>query len=282
MTVLDIAARGLRFDAFVDGPADGPLVLLLHGFPQSAWEWHHQLPALAAAGYRAVAPQQRGYSPGARPDGVDAYVLDELVADVVGIADALGADRFHLVGHDWGGFVAWHFAAAHADRLQSVTTVSVPHPNAYARALDPASGSDQHVRAAYVEDHRLPGPEHADKFIADGAAFLRMAYEHTGLAGHDVEPHVTVLSDPGAMDAALNWYRANDFHEFAVADIEVPTLFVWGTDDIAISREGAEWTADHVRGPYRFEVIERGSHWIPEAAAERFTEMLLNHLSANS
>src|SRR4051812_48257716 len=110
-----------------DGPEDGELVLLLHGFPQSWWEWRHQLEALGKAGYRAVAPDQRGYSPGARPGGVEHYGVEELVADAVGFADALGVDRFHLVGHDWGAIVAWYVAATHPDRLKTLSIVSTPH-----------------------------------------------------------------------------------------------------------------------------------------------------------
>ncbi|MGH9182018.1 MAG: alpha/beta fold hydrolase, partial [Acidimicrobiales bacterium] len=137
----------LVFDALAAGPDDGPLVLLLHGFPQSSGEWRSQLAALAGQGYRAVAPDQRGYSPGARPDGVDAYRMPLLVGDVLAMADELGAGRFHLVGHDWGAAVAWYTAAAHPDRLLSLTAVSVPHPMAFAKALASPSG-DQAERSS--------------------------------------------------------------------------------------------------------------------------------------
>lgn len=263
------------FDARAAGPADGPCVLLLHGFPQSSFEWVAQLDALAAAGYRAVAPDQRGYSPGARPAGVEHYAVEHLVDDVVAIADELGGHRFHLVGHDWGAIVAWYVAATHAHRLRSLTIVSVPHPSAWAQAfLDP--GSDQRARSSYIAGFKTP--QGGDGFLAGDGAGLRQAFAASGLAGHDVDEHVRVLTQPGAMDAALNWYRAYDFTDMALADIEVPTLFVWSTEDPAIAREGAELTGEHVKAPYRFEVFEGEPHWIPEATAERLNGVLLRHL----
>ncbi len=294
MDDVEIPARGMTFRARVAGPEPGrerpvsaanergaqaAAVLLLLGFPQTSWEWRHQLGALAGAGYRAVAPDQRGYSPGARPTGVDAYAIRELVDDVLAIADVLGADRFHLVGHDWGAIVAWHLAAGHPDRLDSLTIVSVPHANAWARAFAPGSGSDQPQRSQYIEMFRAPDAAQVLGGV-DGAG-LRAAFDASGLAGHDIEPHLEVLADEAALDAALNWYRAYDFHHTTLPDIAVPTLFVWSTEDPAVAREPAEWTAEYVTAPYRFEVFEGTGHWIPEVEAERFSSLLLEHLAAH-
>ena len=131
VTLTDPDSGELVFDVLVAGPDDGPAVILLHGFPETAQSWVHQTPVLAAAGYRVIAPDQRGYSPDARPTEVTAYRTDRLVADVVGLADALGVDRFHLVGHDWGGAVAWQVAGRHPDRLLTLTVLSTPHPAAF-------------------------------------------------------------------------------------------------------------------------------------------------------
>jgi pimeloyl-ACP methyl ester carboxylesterase len=273
---LELVVGDLRFRAMAEGPEDGELVLLLHGFPQSWWEWRYQLKALGDAGYLAVAPDQRGYSPGARPSGVEAYHVDRLVEDVLGFADALGAARFHVAGHDWGAIVAWHVAAAAPERLRSLTVVSVPHPAAFMRALaDPSS--EQAAKSSYIVGFQEPGA--GDAMVADGGAGLRFAFEASGL-DDDVDEHVRVLTDPGAIEAALHWYRAFDFHAGALGDIEVPTLFVWSTDDIAIAQEGAAWTADHVTGQYRFEVFDGVSHWIPEVAADRLSELLLWRVAA--
>lgn len=256
------------------GPPDGPLVLLLHGFPQSSAEWKAQLGALAQAGFHAVAPDQRGYSPRARPDGVDAYHIDRLVEDVLGMADALRAEQFHLVGHDWGAIVAWHVAARHPDRLRSLTIVSVPHPNAFARALDPANGTDQPQRSTYIEGFKQPGAE-----AAMGEEFLRMAFGASGLAGHDVEDHVRVLTEPGAMRAGLAWYRAYDFLAQSAPAVVVPTLFVWSSGDPALGRDGALWTADFVKAAYRFVVLEDAPHWLPETHPGEINAALLDHLT---
>ncbi len=273
MHPLSIPVGPLSFRARESGPKDGPLVLLLHGFPQSSAEWKSQLEALGKAGYHAVAPDQRGYSPGARPDGVDAYSIDALIADTLGMADALGADSFHLVGHDWGAIVAWHVAARHPKRLRSLTIVSVPHPNAFARALAPESGTDQPERSTYIAGFKQAGAE-----AAMGEDFLRMAFNASGLAGHDIEDHVRVLTEPGAMRAALNWYRAYDFLKQSAPAIEVPTLFIWSTGDPALGRDGAEWTAEHVKAAYRFVVIADGPHWLPETHAGEVNRLLLEHL----
>jgi pimeloyl-ACP methyl ester carboxylesterase len=273
---LEIGVDGLTFDALAMGPADGELVLLLHGFPQSSHEWRAQLDALGAAGYRAVAPDQRGYSPRARPLGVEHYRAEPLVADVVAMADALGADRFHLVGHDWGAAVAWHVAGRHPQRLRSLTAVSVPHPAAFSDAL---RGDDQRQRSGYIELFRQEG--HAeDLLLEDDGARLRAMLEGTGLS-NDVDEYVRRMREPGAMTAALNWYRAVDAGSLdALGPITTPTMYVWSTADIALGREGAEATVAHVEGRYRFEVLEGVSHWIPEAAPDELSRLLLEHLSS--
>jgi len=273
---IDLTVGPLSFPARSAGPPDGQLVLLLHGFPESSWEWHNQIDALASVGYRAVAPEQRGYSPAARPEKIEDYSIDLLVGDVIGMADALGASTFHLVGHDWGAIVAWHVAATHPERLETLTIVSVPHPTAWAAAFaDPTS--DQPQRSAYLPEMKRVGSE--DNM---GEEFLRFAFDNSGLAGFDTTPHIAVLGDRAAMRAALNWYRAYDFTAMELPDITVPTLFVWSPEDVAIAREGAELTGRHVDAPYRFEVIEDIGHWIPELAAADFSAMLLEHLAART
>jgi pimeloyl-ACP methyl ester carboxylesterase len=267
------------FRARAAGPPDGELVLLLHGFPQTSWSYRHQLEALGDAGYRAVAFDQRGYSSEARPAGVERYRIPHFVADVLAVADELGGFEFHLVGHDWGAAVAWQVAGRHQDRLRTLTALSVPHPFAFGRALSGEGGSDQGARSGYMEFFRSEGA--ADAFLADDAAGLRNLYAMSGLEGADVEPYVEVLTQPGAMQAALNWYVAADVSAVeGLGPITMPTLFVWSTEDPALGREGAEWTAEYVEGPYRFEVLEGVSHWIPEEAPDRLNELLLQHLAS--
>ncbi len=267
---------GLSFDVSTAGPADGPVAVLLHGFPQTGHCWRHQVPVLADAGYRVVAPDQRGYSPGARPQGIAAYHSAALTADVLGIADLLEAERFHVVGHDWGATLTWQLAARHGDRLLSMTALSVPHPLAYSTALA-SEATDQQARSSYFPAFREEGSEHG--MLANDAAGLRMLYLASGLTEDEAAPYLEALGTPEALGAALNWYRAAGGHLIAdLGPVTVPTLHIWSTEDPALGREGAEATGDHVEGPYRFEVFEGVDHWIPEHAPDDLNELLLDHL----
>ena len=288
---ITIGVGDLEFAGLAAGPPDGDPVVLLHGFPQTSWLWRSQLRTLAAHGYRAVAPDQRGYSPGARPAGVAAYGIDHLVADVLGIADALGAERFHLVGHDWGAMVGWHVAGRHPERLRSFTALSVPHPTAFDEALrDPDSG--QADGSDYFEE--MLSDEMPAMLLADDAAGLRGSYAEYGeLPAADIDRYVEVLAQPGALAAAMSWYRAVGFELVdglprsmpgLTADarpVTVPTLYIWSTLDGGISRWAADRVASCVTGPYRFEVIEGVGHWTPELAADRVDELLIEHLAAH-
>src|SRR5271154_3248458 len=185
---------GLVFDALVDGAPGDTLVLLLHGFSESFHMWRPQLSALAAAGYRAVAPSQRGYSPGARPDTADSkhYHFDKLVADAMNVAAACGhaKGRFHLVGHDWGGSIAWGIADRYPDRLASLTVLSRPHPNAFNRALQMADGE----QAQRSRHHPwFLEPDAADKILADDVRWLRERLAANGVPAAAIERHLSVL-----------------------------------------------------------------------------------------
>lgn len=278
---LEIDANGLRFTARASGPPDGRPVLLLHGFPQSSLSWQPILATLGAAGYRAVAPDQRGYSPGARPADVAAYRVSELVADVVAIAKTMAMPTFDLVGHDWGGMVAWVVAATHAELVRSLAVVSTPHPGALAAALT-AGDEDQVQRSSYVEVFRRPAePERlllGENGQADG---LRTMFSATGLVEERAGEYVSAMQEPGAMTAALNWYRAMDPAEVAgLAPVVVPTLYVWSTGDAALGRRAAETTAEWVAGRYQFHVLDGVSHWVPEEAPDELGRLLLAHLAS--
>ncbi len=270
----------LVFDGMEAGSAGAELVLLLHGFPQTAWCWRHQLVALAGAGYHAVAPNQRGYSGGARPLEVDAYSSAALTQDVLAIADAFGADRFHLVGHDWGGAIAWQVAGRFGHRLRSLTVLSTPHPRAFGVALGAAGDAgptDQAQRSSYIELFRAEGSELG--MLANDAAGLRLVLEATGLSHDQAAPYLDALGTPEALRAALNWYRAADLSLIeGLGPITAPTLYVWSTEDPALGPDAARATADFVEGPYRFEVLEGVSHWIAEQAPDELNRLLLEHL----
>ena len=278
---IQLAIGEMTFDAIAAGPADGRLVLLLHGFPETAQSLRQQVQALGDAGYRAVAPNQRGYSVGARPTAVSAYAADHLVADVIAIADELGGHRFDLVGHDWGGAVAWMVAGRYPDRVRSLVALSTPHPHAFRRAVTEGSG-DQAQKSGYMAVFRQEGVAE-ETLLGNDAAVLRGLYGASGIDEADAEAYVCHFTEPGALTAALNWYRAIDLGDpGAIGPITVPTMYVWSTDDVALGREAAEATADFVEGPYRFEVMEGVGHFLAEQRPDETNALLLEHLASTA
>jgi pimeloyl-ACP methyl ester carboxylesterase len=275
---LTVDVGSYSFTALAAGPPDGPLALLLHGWPEFASSWTEVLLALGSAGYRAVAFDQRGYSTGARPAEVEQYAPDHLVADALAVADAQGARRFHLVGHDWGGMVAWALASAHPERLLSLAVLATPHPVALQQAS--AEDPDQYHRLDYVRFFRRPDGAAERSLLADHAARLRAAYLGR-VPQHLVSENIRRLSEPGALTATLNWYRAvDDDLTVPAGRIAVPTLYIWGSEDAALGRNAATRTAGFIDGPYRFEILEGASHWLPEEAPGVVVPLLLKHLSA--
>lgn len=277
-----ISVGDMTFDALAAGPADGELVLLLHGFPQAGFAYREQLRALGEAGFRAVAPNQRGYSPDARPEGVSAYGMTSLVGDVLGMASALGYERFHLVGHDWGAAVAWVVAGSVPARVISLVALSTPHVSAFGEALaDP--DSEQAQASSYFATFRAEGSER--RFLANGARQFRDILNQFAMEPEDTDRYLDLLGTEAALGAALNWYRASATATNSSSAsqspmiVQVPTMYVWSTADVAFARETAEASADFVAGPYRFEVMEGVSHWIAEEAPDELNRLLLEHLA---
>lgn len=268
--------NGLTFDVRDEGPADGDVVVLLHGFPQTSASWDDVAPRLHAAGYRTLAPDQRGYSPGARPRGRWAYRQSELVGDVVGLLNAAELDRAHVVGHDWGGGVAWHLAIVHPERVRTLTTISAPHPAAFTGAM---RSSSQLLRSWYMFAFQLPLlPELAGP-ARDAERFARQLVS-SGLSEDKARAYADRLAEPGAFAAAVNWYRGAILPSGIrrASRVQVPTLSVWSSGDRFVSRAAAEGTERYVDAPYRFEVIEGADHWLPDNHAEQIVELLLPHL----
>jgi pimeloyl-ACP methyl ester carboxylesterase len=276
---LEIDANGLTFTARAAGPSDGRRVLLLHGFPQTSWAWRSQLSALAEAGYRAVAPDLRGYSIGARPPDVADYALEHLVSDVMELADAMEMTVFDLVGHDWGGVLAWVVASRHPDRVRSLSAVSTPHPHALRHAL---TGADPNQLAQAASVHLMEQPTLIEDLLLGNEGWgsgLGQLFLDSGLSAAETQEYLAVLSSPGAMTAALNWFRAmgeDDLDDLPT--VVVPTLYVWSTADPALGRVAAEATAAYVGGLYEFAELEGFNHWIPESAADELNRLLLRHL----
>jgi pimeloyl-ACP methyl ester carboxylesterase len=284
---VDEFRRGaLSFPVTDAGPADGEIVLLLHGFPQNRHSWSALAPRLNAAGYRTLAPDQRGYSAGARPQRRRDYRLGELVADTHALISAAaptsdGSRRVHLVGHDWGSVVAWATASCHPDQVASLTALSVPHPSAMQRAI---LTSSQAWRSWYMALFQLPAlPEvlfrpDRPRSRARMTRWLRSYGQTAARADRDL----TALGE-GGFSPALGWYRAMPFGGPAELrrPVVVPTLYAWSDGDKAVTRTAAELCRRHVAAPYEFVVFAGASHWFPEEIPDAVAERLVAHLRRN-
>ncbi|MFC8192370.1 alpha/beta fold hydrolase [Cellulomonas sp. NPDC057328] len=254
---------GLRFDVRDHPPAgadpDAPVAVLLHGFPQDGSAYDAVVPLLTRAGVRVLVPDQRGYSPGARPRGRRPYVVPELVADVVALLDAAGVEAAHVVGHDWGGAVAWAVAAREPDRTASLTALGTPHPASMRAGLL----RGQAVRSSYVGFFQLPGvPERL--LLADGGARLRSSLTRAGLEADRADRYVARMREPGALTAALAWYRALPVPSGGgTARVEVPTTYVAARRDPFFAPASVAATGRYVDGDYLHVALD-ADHWLPE------------------
>jgi pimeloyl-ACP methyl ester carboxylesterase len=264
---------GLTFAVTDEGPVDGDVVVLLHGFPQTSTSWRAVCERLHASGYRTLTFDQRGYAPTARPRGRLAYRMSRLVSDVVALAEATGGP-VHLVGHDWGAAVAWSAAAGRPESVRTLTAVSVPHPRAFLGSMPISS---QILRSYYIGLFQLPWlPERACR----NPRLLARMLGGTGMTPEQIATVQTEVVDGGALTPSLNWYRAMPFASPRYArKVATPTTYVWTTGDTALSRRGAMMCARHVSGPYRFEIAD-GSHWMPEEQPDLLHDLIVDRISS--
>lgn len=277
--IVRIDANGFEFRARVAGiDQDGPTVILLHGFPVTSAMWEPLITPLADAGYRVIAFDQRGYSPGARPAETSAYAMPNLVSDVIAIADAVGAEKFHLIGHDWGSAVGWNTVIEHTDRVLSWTGLSIAHPSAFADALQ--NDPDQQARSRYFLLFIMPFiPE--TLFTFNNLFILNGAY--VGMLPSQQEEYRLVFSEPGALTSALNWYRqmGSSFESSQPDDVEIstPTLFIWGNDDPSAGRAAVDAQEKYMKGPYRLLELD-GDHWLVTGHSAEIIQAVLEHLGS--
>jgi pimeloyl-ACP methyl ester carboxylesterase len=255
-------------------------VLLLHGFPETRRMWAPVVEALGEAGYRAIAPDQRGYSIGARPAATEAYATQHLIADALGLMDALGCPRFHQIGHDWGGQLSWLLAAQHPERLISLTVASRPHPAAFARALreDPAQAERSGHHRSFQDADAVT------RMRAAELKPLRRALASQGVPPASVEDYIATLMQPGGIEGAMSWYRAGAGAGLRIADtppVGLPTLYIWGRDDATVGQRAAELTAEYVTGPYRFVPVDEGTHFVVDQFPQLAADLVLGHIRAN-
>ena len=266
----------------IAGPPDGDVVLLLHGFPEFWYEWYEYILPLATAGYRVVVPDQRGYHRSERPDAISAYHPDALATDVCGIIDNIGAEKAHIVGHDWGAFVAWWVALHHPARLQTLSVINVPHPTAFKQTL--WRSPKQVLRSWYIGLFQLPRVPEAIARVGNWrsvtAMMQRSSHEGT-FDATDFERYRTAWALDGAYEAMINWYRAvvRANPQPVQTQINTPTLLLWGAQDRFLTRSLADASAQYCT---HSEVVmfEQATHWVPHEEQTHVQTQLLDHFSA--
>jgi pimeloyl-ACP methyl ester carboxylesterase len=268
-----LAGDGVTLAVLDEGK--GAPVLLLHGFPDSSQLWRHQIPALASAGMRAIAPDLRGFGESDKPESVEEYAVARSVADILAVLDALGVERAHVVGHDWGAGLAWALAAYVPERVERLVVMSVGHPNSLRQP-----SIEQREKGWYQLLFQFTGVAEALIQREDWKLFREMLAD-----ARDRDRYIADLSRPGALTAALNWYRANGTPEQEleprrpVPAAAAPTLGIWSSGDRYLLEDGMLRSAEHVTGPWRYERVEGASHWLQLDEPERVNELLLEFLA---
>lgn len=281
-----IETNGIKLHVVMAGPKDGQPVILLHGFPEFWYGWRKQIPALVEAGYRVIVPDQRGYNLSDKPKGIKAYTLDKLADDILGLMDAFGYDKVHLIGHDWGAIVAWAFAIWHPERLHKLGILNVPHPAVmlnFLRRGDP----EQLRRSWYVFAFQIPWlPEaimQSDNWRGAERVLRGSGKIHT-FTNTDIVEYKKAWSKPGAMTAMINWYRAAvRYLPKLLKDVrvKVPTLMIWGMQDVALSHRMARPSIDYCDDG-KLVLFEDATHWVQHDEAEAVNQLLLEFLSGKT
>ncbi|TGE14317.1 alpha/beta fold hydrolase [Hymenobacter elongatus] len=272
-----VATNGIRLHVVQCGPEDGPLVVLLHGFPEFWYAWHQQLHPLAAAGYRVWAPDQRGYNLSDKPQRVADYRIDTLARDILGLLDAAGQRQAFIVGHDWGAAVAWHLATHYPERVRKVAVLNVPHPSVLFRTL--RRSAEQLRKSWYILFFQLPWlPEwlvRRRSWWYGRQALLRTSRRGT-FSTADLAEYVVAWQQPRAMHSMINWYRAalrTPHQPAGTARVTVPVHIIWGVKDAFLKREMAEHSfllCDQAQLTYL-----PASHWVQHEEAEAVNTLLL-------
>lgn len=279
---VSIQTNGIQLHVVQAGPDSGPMVILLHGFPEFWYGWQKQLSALGAAGYRVWAPDQRGYNLSEKPPGVAAYTLDTLAADVIGLIDATGRAQVSLVSHDWGGLVAWWVALHAPQRVQKLAVLNMPHPLVMRRTLRRSVA--QVWKSWYIFFFQLPWlPEAVMR--ARNWHFAARALQGTSRRGTfsaaNLEQYRLAWSQPGACAAMLHWYRALGRHRPRLpADprIRIPTLLIWGAQDYNLGIAMAQPSIE-LCDQGKLVVVEEATHWVQHEEPARVNQLLVDFLA---
>ena len=274
----DISVDELTFTCRISGMENtGDAVILLHGFPETSRMYYDLIPVLVSEGYKVVAPDQRGYSPGARPPKISDYSIDKLSQDVIDIADAFQFEKFHLIGHDWGSAVGWVTVAFHSDRVISWTALSVPHLDAFFEAMN--NNPEQQRKSQYIIFFKKAiFPELYFKIF--GYKYLKDIWGKS--SEPEIEKYLEVFKKKGALKSSLNWYRANMNNENKrIGDITTPTLIIYGLKDMAIGEKSVDESEKYLKGDYNIEKLESG-HWLIQESFEAVSKSIMQHLITHS
>jgi len=275
-----VETNGVRLHTVQAGPENGPLVVLLHGFPECWYGWHRQLGPLAKAGYRVVVPDQRGYNLSDKPRGVGSYHIRELAADIVGLIDALGYDEAAVAGHDWGAAVAWWLALEYPKRLSRLCVVNVPHPTVFERTL--RTSWSQRKNSWYVAWFQLPVLPESTARLGNYwllARSLESTSRPDAFSRTDMDRYRLAWAQPGALTGMINWYRAivRARPQPVRQQVETPTLVLWGAGDEFLDREMADNSVEYCTdGELR--VVQEATHWILHEEPAVVVDALLDHL----
>ncbi len=281
MRIRELDANGLTFRAREHG--EGAPVLLLHGFPETSRMWVPLMERLAEESFHCLAPDQRGYSPGARPAEASEYTYDRFAGDVFGLMDAMGWQRAHLIGHDWGAAAGWAAVDVDPERVLSWIPMAVPHIKAFGTAI--RENADQQQRSRYILFFQQVGTAE-EALSANDYRALRDLYKDTH-SPEEIEEYIAVLSKEGALTAALNWYRGTlGIQPERGADrdwkaVATPTLHIWGRNDMAIGRDATVACRQYMTGPYQLLELDCG-HWIAQEALDEIAGPIAAHLKRYS
>jgi pimeloyl-ACP methyl ester carboxylesterase len=284
--ITTIAANGFDFLCRNSGlENDGELVIFLHGFPESSIIWENILKKLAEKGYKCLAPNQRGYSEGARPQGIENYTTRILASDVIALAESVGEyEKFHLVGHDWGAGVGWAVVTLFPERIQSWTAMSTPHSKAFEWAI--AEDQEQQKQSQYIFEFLEPDlPE--ESIMKNDCSRLRELWQ--GLDTRHIQDYLEIFRKPESCTATINWYRAmllikpcEKNPKISFGGVNIPTCFIWGNNDFALCKAGVEKSHSYMRGYYKFVELEGAGHWLIENNEEDCIREIMEHIEKHS
>ncbi|TSB45438.1 alpha/beta fold hydrolase [Alkalicoccobacillus porphyridii] len=278
-----VKTNGMTLHAVTAGPRNGPLVVLLHGFPEFWYGWRHQIKPLAEAGYRVLVPDQRGFNKSQKPEGIEPYTLDTLRDDVIGLIKLYNRKKAHIIGHDWGGAVAWHLASTRPEYVETLIAINIPHPAIMPKAM--LTLPLQWLRSSYMAFFQLPEwPEKllsADGFDGMAKGIKLSASTNQAFTQEDLDKYKEAWAKPGAMTAMLNWYRAIRAglpEGFAQPErIQVPTQIIWGVNDPFLSKKLAKKSIEHCENG-KLTFVGEATHWVNHEQPMIVNQLIANHL----